>query len=82
MVAAAVASGRADCGLGIAAAADAIQMDFVPLFEERYDLIVPKEYYESDLLAPLCQILEDEGFRKAVMSLPGYTLEEAGKLLA
>jgi len=40
-IAAAVASGRADCGLGIAAAAHALALDFVPLFKERYDLVVP-----------------------------------------
>jgi putative molybdopterin biosynthesis protein len=36
-VAAAVASGRADCGMGIPAAAQALELDFVPLFQERYD---------------------------------------------
>ena len=43
-VAAAVASGRADCGLGIPAAAQALDLDFLPLFHERYDLVIPKEY--------------------------------------
>ena len=41
-VAAAIASGRADCGLGIAAAAQALDLDFIPLFQERYDLVIPK----------------------------------------
>src|SRR5205814_4953749 len=40
-VAAAVASGMADCGLGIAAAAAALGLEFVPLFKERYDLVIP-----------------------------------------
>jgi putative molybdopterin biosynthesis protein len=43
-VAAAVASGRADCGLGIAAAAQALDLDFIPLFQERYDLVIPKRF--------------------------------------
>jgi putative molybdopterin biosynthesis protein len=50
-VAAAIASGRADCGLGIAAAAQALDLEFIPLFQERYDLVIPKHFAEGDLLA-------------------------------
>ena len=46
-LAAAVASGRADCGLGLAAAAQALDLDFVPLFEERYDLRHVKPAYSG-----------------------------------
>ncbi len=60
-VAAAVKSGAADCGLGILAAARALDMDFVPLFHERYDLVIPVEYYESELLAPLLDIIRRAG---------------------
>jgi len=81
-VAAAVASGRADCGLGIAAAAKALELDFIPLFKERYDLIIPKEYLESALLTPLMAVLEDPAFRKLVASLPGYDLTHMGKIIA
>jgi putative molybdopterin biosynthesis protein len=77
-VAAAVASGRADCGLGIAAAAKALELDFVPLYQERYDLVVPKEYAESDLLAPLFAVLENPEFRVAVAALPGYDVSQMG----
>ena len=56
-VAAAVASGRADCGLGIAAAAQALDLDFLPLFQERYELIIPDIYFKSPLLAPLFEII-------------------------
>jgi putative molybdopterin biosynthesis protein len=38
-VASAVASGRADCGLGVAAAAQALDLEFIPLFQERYDIV-------------------------------------------
>src|SRR3989304_8787337 len=43
-VAAAVTSGRGDCGLGIPAAAQALGLDFIPLFPEQYDLIVPSAF--------------------------------------
>jgi putative molybdopterin biosynthesis protein len=82
MVAAAVASGRADCGLGIAAAADALEMQFIPLFEERYDLIVPEHHYASELLSPLWDVLESSEFRQAVKALPGYNIDVMGKFIA
>ncbi len=81
-VAAAVASGRADCGLGIAAAAHALGLDFIPLFEERYDLIIPQVHAADGLLAPLFDVLSDRTFRDAVSSLPGYNVEIMGTLIA
>jgi putative molybdopterin biosynthesis protein len=81
-VAAAVASDRADCGLGIAAAAQALNLDFLPLFQERYDLVIPREYYESELLAPLLELLSQPEFRQAVASLPGYDIQPMGTLIA
>ena len=54
-VAVAVASGRADCGLGIAAAAQALELDFIPLYEERYDLVVPDQYYNSESVSPVME---------------------------
>jgi len=77
-IAAAVASGRADCGLGIAAAAKALDLDFIPLFNERYDLVIPKAHAESDLLAPLFGLLVDADFRKAVSQLTGYDVSVMG----
>lgn len=81
-VAAAVASGRADCGLGIAAAAHALELDFVPLFRERYDLIIPMEYVESDLLAPLLRVLAEVEFQEMITSLPGYDISQMGEIIA
>jgi putative molybdopterin biosynthesis protein len=73
-VAAAVASGRADTGLGIRAAAAALDLGFVPLFHERYDLVIPDEHYKSETLRPLLDLLTDDEFRTAVAALPGYDL--------
>jgi putative molybdopterin biosynthesis protein len=81
-IAAAVSSGRADCGLGIAAAAQALQLDFVPLFKERYELIIPATYYEDELLAPLFEVLKDAQFQQAVAALPGYEVSRMGTLVA
>ena len=77
-VAAAIVSGRADCGLGIAAAAQALGLDFIPLFQERYDLVIPKRFAESNLLAPLFGLLADRSFRGAVSQLTGYDVSVMG----
>jgi putative molybdopterin biosynthesis protein len=80
-VAAAISSGRVDCGLGIAAAAQALDLDFVPLFQERYDLVIPKEYSDGELLAPLIKILKENEFRKAVSALRGYDVSISGSVI-
>lgn len=80
-VAAAVASGRADCGLAVAASAQALGQDFIPLFQERYDLIIPCEFLQGDLLAPLFDLMSDARFRRAVAALPGYDLSQMGRVV-
>lgn len=81
-VGAAIASGRADCGLGIAAVTASLDLDFIPLFEERYDLIIPLEYAQSSLLQPLLALLADEKFKGMVAGLPGYQVDQMGKFIA
>ncbi len=80
-VAVAVASGRADCGLGIAAAAQALDLDFIPLFQERYDLVIPKEHANGDVLAPLFGLLAGREFREAVSKLTGYDVSVMGTVI-
>ena len=80
-VAAAVASGRADCGLGIAAAAQALDLDFIPLYQERYDLVIPKQHAESELLSPLFDLLAGRDFREAVSHLTGYDVSVMGTII-
>jgi putative molybdopterin biosynthesis protein len=80
-VAASVASGRSDCGLGIAAAAYALKLDFIPVEEERYDLVIPDEYFVDKLLQPLLDLLTSNDFRASIMMLPGYNTEPMGKLI-
>jgi len=80
-VAAAVMSGSADVGLGILAAARALHADFIPLLKERYDLVIPREQYESELLAPLLAIIRGDEFRREVEALGGYDASEMGRVL-
>ena len=81
-VAAAVASGVADCGLGIRAAARALDLGFVPVEWERYDLVIPREHYESPLVAPLLSLLKDKALHATVSELPGYDPSPMGQIVA
>jgi putative molybdopterin biosynthesis protein len=80
-VAAAVASGIADAGLGILAAAKALNLDFIPLWKERYDLVIPRSYYESPLLEPLLGILRQPSFQADVEALGGYDTSQMGEVV-
>jgi putative molybdopterin biosynthesis protein len=80
-VAAAVTSGAADVGLGILAAARALDLDFVPLLRERYDLVIPRLHFESALLQPLLEVIRSDDFRDAVSGLGGYGMEDMGRIM-
>jgi len=81
-VAAAVKAGSADTGLGILSAARALDLDFVPLMDERYDLVIPRIHYKSDLLQPLLALLHDTAFKQEVEAMGGYHTEDMGKIVA
>lgn len=78
-VAAAVAAGRADTGMGILAAARAFDLDFVPVAEEPYDLVLRVDDLDSAQLAPLWTLLERDDFRSRIEALGGYSCSETGK---
>ena len=80
--AAAVLSGRADAALGIEPAAHALEMDFIPLDEERYDLVIPKEHLKGTLLDPLLDLLHDSDFRNTVDAIAGYNTAAMGEVAA
>ena len=81
-VAAAVSGDKADAGLGILPAARSAGLDFIPLFSEEYDLVIPVEFYESDLLAPMLDLIRSPAFREEVEALGGYDTAKMGRLKA
>ncbi len=81
-VAAAVAGGVADVGAGVLSAAQALGMDFVPLSMERYDLAIPKQYYESPLLEPVLSLIRSDDFKRQVDGLGGYDTASTGHVAA
>ena len=78
-VAAAVAAGSADTGLGILAAARAFGLDFVPIAQEPYDLVLRADGLADPLIAALWTLLEQPDFRSAIEALGGYSCAETGR---
>lgn len=80
-VAASVMAGSADTGLGVQAAAEALGLDFIPVAQEQYDLLL--NFADDDeRLALIIETLQSAEFRHEVESLGGYDLSEAGKVIA
>lgn len=81
-VAAAIAGGSVDAGMGIRAAAVALHLDFVPVTEERYDLILPLKFLEDGKVGIVLDLLRnDRDFREKVLGLGGYDLRDCGKVM-
>ena len=81
-VAAAVSGGRADVGLGILSAANAMGLDFVPLLSEQYDLVIPSEHYESERVRFVLSLIRGDAFRAEVDALGGYDTATMGHVVA
>jgi putative molybdopterin biosynthesis protein len=63
----------------VQAAARAFGLDFVPIAQEPYDLVMERATAESELLAPLWALMETTEFRSAVTALGGYDTGEMGR---
>lgn len=77
-VAAAVASGQADAGVAVEAAASALGLDFLPLEEERYDLAIPNHFLDEPGVQALLDLLVLPGFSRRIESLAGYDVSSMG----
>ena len=77
-VAVAVLSGKADTGLGIRSAANALGLDFVPLVEERYDLLIPGEYWETEMIQAVREVIATPLFKETVERMGGYSTRDTG----
>jgi putative molybdopterin biosynthesis protein len=80
-VAASIASGRVDCGLGIRAAAEALELDFIHLFDERYDLVFPVDFLELAGVKALLQVLRNERLKEQIAGIAGYDPSPMGVLV-
>jgi putative molybdopterin biosynthesis protein len=81
-VALAVAGGAAAAGMGVLAAAAKAQLDFIPLREERFDLIIPEENLEHTGVTRLLARMREAPFRKAVEAMGGYGTDRTGTVIS
>ena len=80
-VAVAVLSGTADAGLGIHAAAAALDLDFIPVVTEKYDLIIAAEHFDSENVQILLETVNSPAFKSRVDALGGYSTERTGEIV-
>ena len=80
-VASLVASGQADVGLSVRSAARLLNLDFIPLQEERYDLVMPSKFLTGHPgLAGLLDTIVSRSFRTEIEALGGYDTRDTGKI--
>ena len=72
-----VHQGEADVALGLRAAAFQYDLGFIPLFQERYDLVIPQE--QIPLIQPLLETIQTSAFRRSVDNLNGYDTTHTGE---
>jgi putative molybdopterin biosynthesis protein len=79
-VAVSVLNGMADVGLGIMAAARALDLDFIPVIKEQYDLVVPSSFADDPKIELIIGVARSREFRKRVKELGGYNPAKSGDL--
>lgn len=79
-VAAQIAGGTADAGMGIYSAARIYGLDFLPVCVEQYDLIIPNYAWDSPMVRRVLEILAGPAFRARLEKLGGYTLDKPGRV--
>jgi len=81
-VATAVLSGMADVGLGILSAAKMLDLEFIHITKERYDLVIPNENLSVRLLTALLEVIRSQEFRGKVEQMRGYDTTDSGKRMS
>jgi len=80
-VASTVASGIADAGLGILSAARAMDLDFIPIAKERYDLVIPSIHFRDEKIQKVIETIRSDEFKKMVLQMGGYDVSRTGEEL-
>ncbi|QRN84684.1 molybdopterin biosynthesis protein [Clostridia bacterium] len=76
----AILSGQAMAGLAVYSAAKSLDLGFLPLYEERYDLLLRADFFHSKEGQALCEAVNSEDFARRVTKLGGYSLRDTGKI--
>ena len=80
-VAVAIESQSADAGMGIYSAARALDLSFVPITTERYDLVIPDCFFHEEKIQALLDVIHSEAFRQSVQELGGYDVSTMGAII-
>jgi putative molybdopterin biosynthesis protein len=80
-VAAAVAGGDSDVGVGVYSAAAMMKLDFIPIGNEEYDIAVPVEYIEHEMIKSFISIITSSEFKEELDKLGGYDYSDIGKII-
>ncbi len=80
-VAAQIASGSADAGMGIYSAAQLYGLDFIPICIEEYDLLIPEKSWDTPMVRQMLATLKSGEFREKLLALGGYTLNNPGETI-
>ena len=81
-MAAAIAAGEADLAIGTERISRQIEnLDFIPLLEERFDLVIKKELLETPAVKKLLTVLNDPAFRKEIAHFSGNDYRDLGKII-
>ncbi len=80
-VAANVLTNNVDCGMGIQAAAKALNLDFIPLALERYDIVIPTAYMDDHRIQKALEIIRRPEFSARINSLGGYETDFTGQIM-
>lgn len=80
-VAAAVESGDADAGLGVYSAAAMMGLDFIPVCNEEYDLAIPEEYMETEIVKEFIETIKSQEFKNKLDELGGYDYTNTGRTI-
>ncbi len=76
-----ILSGRADAGPGIQAVANLLDLDFMPIRWERFDLLMTKEHFFDQEIQQFLGLLHEEEFQSMAMDMPGYEIDMVGKMV-
>lgn len=76
-----ILTGRADVGLGIEVVAESLDLDFVPLRWERFDLLVAKDVFFEKSVQSFFGLLQAPEFRQMGQSIRGYDISQSGKIM-
>ena len=80
-VAVQIAGNSADAGMGIYSTAKLYDLDFLPICEEEYDLLIPEKVWGSGMVKQLIRTLKGEEFRNRIKAMGGYTLDRPGEII-